>query len=108
MAIGCLTYAATATRPDISSAVGILSKFMSRPSREHWQGVKRILRYIKGTVDYGLLFTTIDAHPILSGYSDADWGGDIETRRSTSGYVFQIQNNTVKVDERSSSSILRK
>ena len=95
MAIGCLTYATTATRPDISSAVGILSKFMSRPGRKHWQGVKRVLRYIKGTLNHGLLYTANGSSPILSGYSDADWGGDTETRRSTSGYVFQIQGNTI-------------
>lgn len=107
MAIGCLTYAATATRPDISSAVGILSKFMSRPSVVHWQGVKRILRYLKGTLDYGLLFTATSSDPVLSGYSDADWGGDIETRRSTSGYVFQIQNNTVSWRSKRQTSVSR-
>ncbi len=55
MVIVCLTYATTATRPDLASAVGILSKFMSRPGKDHWQGVKRVLRYIKGTLNYGLM-----------------------------------------------------
>ena len=54
--IGCLTYVTIATIPDLASAVSILSKYMSRPSKEHWQGVKRILRYIKGTINYGLIF----------------------------------------------------
>ena len=51
-AIGCLTYAATATRSDISAAVNALPQFMSDPSMDHWTCVKRILRYVKGTLDY--------------------------------------------------------
>ena len=57
--IGCLTYVPTATRPDLASAVGILSKYLSRSSNEHWKDVKRVLRYIKGT------------RCSLIGYSDA-------------------------------------
>ena len=59
-AIGCLTYASTATRPDLAAAVGVLSQFMLNPSNEHWQGIKRILRYIKGTLDLGLKFESIN------------------------------------------------
>ena len=51
MIVGCLTYVSTATRPDIAASVGILSQFMSRPGRQHWEGIKRVLRYLKGTVD---------------------------------------------------------
>ena len=91
MAIGCLTYAATATRPDIAAAVGVLSQFMSNPSKEHWQGIKRIFRYIKGTVNYGLVFkSSSKMNSSLYGYSDADWGGDLSTRKSTSGYLFKL------------------
>ena len=92
-AIGCLTYASVCTRPDIAAAVGVLSQFMSQPSEDHWSGVKRILRYIKGTLNFGLKFTAGDG--ILRGYSDADWAGDFDTRRSTSGYAFMIGNATV-------------
>ena len=53
-AIGCLTYVSTATRPDIAAAVGILSQYMADPSYDHWLGIKRLLRYIKGTLIYGL------------------------------------------------------
>ena len=52
MAIGCLTYVTTVSRPDLSAAVGVLSKFMSKPGTEHWQGVKRVMRYIQGTLKY--------------------------------------------------------
>ena len=92
-AIGCLTYASVCTRPDIAAAVGVLSQFMSQPSENHWSGVKRILRYIKGTLNFGLKFTAGDG--VLRGYSDADWAGDFDTRRSTSGYAFKIGNATV-------------
>ena len=93
--IGSLTYASIATRPDISSAVSILSQFMSKPGKEHWVGVKRILRYIKGTLNYGLYYTATSHKKIqLNGYAD-DWAGDQCTRRSTSGYVFQIGKSPV-------------
>ena len=87
-AIGCLTYAAITTRPDIAASVNCLSQFMSAPSLEHWSGIKRIFRYIKGTLDYGLLFRS--NNNVLVGYSDSDWAGDTDTRRSTSGYVFYV------------------
>ena len=79
----CLTYVTTATRPDLASAAGILSKFMSKPSKECWQGAKRVLRYIKGTVNYGLVFEGKSSRSCLIGYSDADWANDLDTRRST-------------------------
>ncbi|CAB4023506.1 Hypothetical predicted protein [Paramuricea clavata] len=88
-AIGCLTYLSVISRPDISAAVGALSQFMARPSKDHWIGVKRVLRYLKGTLDYGLKYSA-DENPTLVGYSDSDWAGDINTRRSTSGYVSRI------------------
>ena len=102
-----MTYVTTATRPDLASAVSILSKYMSKPSKEHWQGVKRILRYIKGTINYGLIFKAEDNKGILAGYSDADWAGDIDTRRSTSWYVFQICGSTVSWCSKRQSSVSR-
>ena len=88
-AIGCLTYASIATRPDLSAAVGELSKFMSNPGKEHWSGIKRIMRYVNGTLNYGLQYESVGNGEInLSGYADADWGGDLIGRKSTSGYVF--------------------
>ena len=95
MIIGCLTYTAVTTRPDLAAAVGILSKYMSKPGKDHWTGVKRILRYIQGTLNYGLIFSADDSNNLLVGYSDVDWAGDLDTRHSTSEFVFQIQSNTV-------------
>ena len=93
-AIGSLTYAAICTRPDISAAVGVLSQFMSNPNTTHWTGVKRILRYLRGTTHYGLVYDG-NQNNELYGYSDADWAGDLNTRRSTSGYVFRFGNATI-------------
>ena len=88
-AIGSLNYAAVATRPDISTAVGKLSQFMRNPGSDHWSGIKRILRYIKGTINHGLTFTASDDF-ILHGFSDSDWAGCTESRKSTSGYAFFV------------------
>ena len=105
-AIGCLTYASTSTRPDISAAVGVFSQFMSNPSTDHWAGMKRIPRYIKGTLDFGLRFSVID-NKMLSGYSDADWAGDIDTRISTSGYVFKIGGATVSWSSKKQATVAK-
>jgi hypothetical protein len=93
-AIGSLNYAAICTRPDLSTAVGILSKFMQRPGKEHWVGIKRVLRYIKGTLSYGLVYSPSDSFRLLA-YSDSDWAGCVETRKSTSGYVSRLGNCTI-------------
>ncbi|XP_046847977.1 secreted RxLR effector protein 161-like [Xenia sp. Carnegie-2017] len=95
MAIGCLNYATLKSQPGLAVAVGTLLKFMAKPGLEHWRGVKSILRYIQGKLDYGFHFTTDGNDPVLSGYTDADWGGDIVARRSTTGYIYQINGNTV-------------
>ena len=106
-AIGCLTYITTATRPDIAAAVGALSQYMSKPSKDHWKGVKRILRYLKGTLKYGLQFSAQEEKPELFGYTGADWAGDVDTRRSTSGYVFQIGSGTVSWSSRKQQTVAK-
>ena len=112
-AIGCLTYISTATRPDISAAVGVLSSYMSNPSKEHWNGVKRLLRYIKGTMNYGLKFKANESDGLnengdeLCGYSDANWAGDVDSRRSTSGYVFKVANCTVSWSSKKQASVTK-
>ena len=94
--IGCLTYAMTISRPDSATAVGILSKFMSKPGQSHWKGVKRVLRYIKGSLNVGLKFDASNQTYVdVVGFTDADWAGDVVERKSTSGYVFQICGGTV-------------
>lgn len=85
--VGCLRYLVH-TRPDISYAVGYVSRFMEKPTNEHLAAVKRILRYIAGTVDYGCHYMRSGAHSELLGYSDSDLAGDIDTGKSTTGVLF--------------------
>ena len=87
-AVGSLMYAMVATRPDLAFAVSVVSQFMSKPGPLHWAAVKRIMRYLKGTLGMKLCLGGRDID--LKGYCDADWGGDQDTRRSTTGYVFFI------------------
>jgi hypothetical protein len=87
-AVGSLIYLVTGTRPDIAVATSNVAKYCENPGPQHWQAVKRIFRYLKGTSDLGLLFNPKD--DTLIGYSDADWAGDIDSRRSTTGYLFTI------------------
>ena len=81
-ALGSLQYLSL-TRPDISFAVNKLAQFMHRPSTNHWNAVKRVLRYLKGTSHYGL-FLSARPSPSLPTFSDVDWAGDADTRHSTS------------------------
>lgn len=85
-AVGSLLYIATKTRSDISYAVGLLARACEAPTEREWVVVKRVLRYLRGTQNQRLtLYYTAGG---LHGYSDADWAGDVHTRRSTSGYLF--------------------
>ncbi|KAF3653269.1 hypothetical protein FXO37_17067 [Capsicum annuum] len=86
-AIGELMYLTNATRPDIAFSVNLLARYSSSPKRRHWNGVKHILRYLKGTVDIGLFYTN-KASPDLIGYADASYLSDPHKARSQTGYVF--------------------
>eukprot|EP00794_Sanderia_malayensis_P015600 gene15600-biopygen13309 len=87
--IGSLPYAVTGTRPDIDQALGSVNQFSSNPRHEHWKSSKRILRYIKGTVNWGILFDgTKETNAQLGGFVDADWGSNPNGRKSRSGYIF--------------------
>ncbi|KAK2402146.1 putative mitochondrial protein [Trifolium repens] len=90
--VGSLRYLCQ-SRPDISYAVGYISRFMSKPLKSHFLAAKRILRYINGTVHYGVLFPYSSNRETLElvGFSDADWCGDKIERKSTSGYLFKFQ-----------------
>jgi hypothetical protein len=86
--VGSLRYL-TCTRPDISYSVGVVSRFMEEPKHAHWKAMKRILRCIKGTVSLGLFYSESSEFK-LKGYSDSDWCGDVDDRKSTSGFVFYL------------------
>ncbi|XP_021979131.1 uncharacterized mitochondrial protein AtMg00810-like [Helianthus annuus] len=91
--VGALQYF-TITRPDLSYAVNQASQFLHNPTTSHFQLVKRILRYVKGTLSYGLTFSS-PTNTTLVGYSYADWARCIETRRSTYGYSVYLGGNLV-------------
>ena len=86
--IGSLMYVMVCTRPSIAHAVGVMSRFMSRPRKQNWEVVKWILRYLKGLSDTYLCFT--GASLKLQGYVDADFAGDIDSRKSTTGFAFTL------------------
>jgi hypothetical protein len=92
-AIGSLMYAMVCTRPDIAHAVGVVSRYMSNPGKQHWEAVKWILRYLKGTLGTSLCFTGADMK--LTGYVDSDLAGDVDTRKSTTGYVYTLGGTAV-------------
>ena len=79
----------TLTRSDISSAVGVMSRYMQSPNKPHLDAIRRILRYVKGTIDYGLLYKRSKDCKLV-GYYDANNAGDHETWGSTTGYVFKF------------------
>ena len=89
--LGSITYAVKATRFDLSQALGSVNQFASNPRKEYWTVVKRILCYMKGTVNHGILFDAqkeTDVH--LEGCVDADWGSNPNGRESQSGYAFFV------------------
>lgn len=83
------------TRPDIAFAVGIVSRYMERPTELHLNAVKRICRYVKGTIHYGLLYTKGHGNYILKGFSDSDLAGSLDDRKSTAGMAFYLDENLV-------------
>jgi hypothetical protein len=89
-AVGSLMYAMVATRPDIAVAVGVVSQFMNNPGQQHWTAVKRIFRYLKGSMDFCLELSGNNKLVKLEGYCDADWAGNVDNRRSTTGYTFTL------------------
>lgn len=93
-AIGCLMYIMVLSRPDVAFAVSQVAQHCQNPGPAHWRGVTRIFSYLHGTSDYELCFDG-NAQENLIGYTDADYAGDLDTRKSTSGYIFIYQGGAV-------------
>uniref|UniRef100_A0A2N9HWT0 Reverse transcriptase Ty1/copia-type domain-containing protein n=1 Tax=Fagus sylvatica TaxID=28930 RepID=A0A2N9HWT0_FAGSY len=91
--VGALQYI-TLTRPDLTHAINLVCQFMHQPGASHFQAVKRILRYLQGTLDYGLRLLS-QSSLSLYGFSDADWAGCLDTRRSTTGYCIYLGANCI-------------
>ncbi|KAJ4976968.1 hypothetical protein NE237_002074 [Protea cynaroides] len=84
--VGSLHYL-TCTRPDILYGVGLVSRYMEEPTTTLWKMTKKILRYIKGTLNFGLFYSSSNDLKLV-GYSDSDWARDLDDRKSTTGFVF--------------------
>lgn len=82
-------YAMVLTRPDISHAMSVFSRYMTAPGREHWKAIKWIMRYINGTLGYGLVYgRSKERSDGLLGFVDSNYARDLDKRRSLTGYMF--------------------
>lgn len=90
-------FLALVSKPDIGYAVNLVSRYCNKPNHGHWSAVKRIFKYLVSTTNHGILYESggRKLEMSLSGYSDADFAGDVDTRKSTTGYEFCINNSLV-------------
>ena len=97
--VGQLLYLSTTVRPDLGHAAAVLSRHMSKPSKQHWALAKGVVRYLKGTKDYGILLGDLNENGpteiSLEGYCDADFATDKATRRSRTGYLFLVNGSMI-------------
>ena len=101
--IGSLLYV-TASRPDVMQAVGQVARFQASPKESHVLAVKRIFRYLKGTMDYGLWYPKGNELTLIA-YTDADWAGSVDDRKSTSGAAFYLGDCLVSWMSKKQSSV---
>lgn len=95
-AVGSLMYSMVCTRPDLAYAASLVSRFMAKPGKPHWEAVKWVFRYLKGTSNLGLKYQKTDLKEnALVGFVDSDYAGDLDKRRSLTGYVFTLFGCTV-------------
>ena len=97
-------YLSQGTRPDITYIVNSLSRYNGQPTSEHWSAVKRVLRYLKGTINMKLTYKKNEDKNIF-GYCDADWANDIEDRRSCTGYIFMFQGAAISWNSKKQQTI---
>ena len=91
--IGSFLYL-TASRPDISYSVGVYARYQANPKESHMIALKRIIKYVKTATEFGVWYSK-DTNDVLAGYPDADWAGNADDRKSTSGGYFYVGNNLV-------------
>jgi len=104
--IGSLMYLAVSTRPDLSYVVGVLSRFLEQPSASHWITAKRVLKYIKGTLEVGITYNgNCDEKNRLVAFSDSDYASCVNTRKSTSGVILVINSGPVVWSSRKQSVV---
>ena len=104
-ALGSLMYAMLFTRPDLCHTVGMLSRFRKNPGEAHWKQIKYAMRYIKGTMDFSLCFNGDNLQ--LQGYTNADWQGDLDERKSTSGCLFTLAGGGISWKSKKQTSVVQ-
>ena len=103
-AIGSLLFLSVRTRPDLCFSVNRAAQSCENPTEYDWMCVKRIFRYIKGSINIGIKFYK-NSNLICKGYSDADWAGECKSRKSTSGYIFSFCGGPISWQSRKQSSV---
>lgn len=102
--IGSLQFLATTTRPDIAQAIGVLSRFRGSPTTSHWNGAIRVVKYLVSTKDLGIVYGGGAKNGLVC-YVDADFAGDLDSRKSTTGFVFLLNGSVVSWGSRKQSSV---
>lgn len=92
--VGCLMYL-LATRPDLTYVVCLIARYMEKPTELHFAAAKRILRYLKDSLQYGILYKKGELNCELEGWSDSNCAGDLDDRKSTSGYVYKMGSRAI-------------
>ena len=85
--VGSIKYSMVCCKPDMSYSISMVSRFMANPGKSHWEVAKRVLRYIFGTIDFGLKYANQGEVPSIEGYVDFDFVGSIDTRKSTTDII---------------------
>ncbi|XP_038122327.1 secreted RxLR effector protein 161-like [Culex quinquefasciatus] len=98
-------YLTVTSRPDICPAVNYFASFQSSATEEHWVHLKRVLRYLQGTLDYKLVYQRTDSVVGVEAFADADWGNDPTDRKSVSGFVLKLHGQTVNWSTRKQTSV---
>ncbi|GBM47187.1 Retrovirus-related Pol polyprotein from transposon TNT 1-94 [Araneus ventricosus] len=101
--IGNLNYLTVCTRPDIAYSISKPSQYLTCYDKLHWLAAKRVLRYLKKTINYGLVFELDDK--VVYGYFDSDWGNSQEDRKSYSGYCFMLSNSVISWESRKQKTV---
>lgn len=92
--VGSIMYAQVCTRPDLAFVTGMLGRYQSNPGPDHWKAVKKVLRYMQATKNFMLTYKNSDNLEVV-GYSDSDFAGCVDTKKSTSGYIFTLAQGAI-------------
>jgi hypothetical protein len=103
--VGSIMYAQVCTRPDLAFVTGMLGRYQSNPGPDHWKAIKKVLCYLQGTKSYMLTYRRSDNLEII-GYLDADFVGCVDTKKSTSGYIFTLYLHPSKRSSKQTVTIL--